>query len=250
MRLKDKIALITGASSGIGFASAKCFLEEGAEVVITGQNAARLAEAAVQLGGKVHTVCGDIGQLDHIEAMAAEMRSRYDRLDVLFLNAGMAPRHSLAEITEADFDRIFAVNVKSVQFPVQKLEPMLSDGASVIVTTSINNMIGMEGTHLYSATKAATRAMVRTLANELAVRQIRVNAISPGPTATAMIDKLDMSADDITRMIENIMPRIPLGRGASADEQAQVALFLASSASSYITGGEIKVDGGWIDVMR
>lgn len=249
MRLKDKVALITGASSGIGFASAKCFIEEGAEVIITGQDPARLAVAVEQLGGKVHAICGDMGWLDDIEAMAEEMRSRYDRLDVLFLNAGIAPRQSLTKITEADFDRLFAVNVKGVVFPVQKLEPLLSDGASIIVTTSINNMIGMEQTHLYSATKAAARALVRTLANELSARGIRVNAISPGPTATAMIDKLDMSAEDITRMVESIMPRIPLRRAASADEQAQVALFLASSASSYITGGEIRSDGGWIDVM-
>ncbi len=249
VRLKGKIALITGASSGIGFASARCFLEEGAQVVITGQDPARLAAAVEALGGNVHAICGDIGRLSDIEAMAAELRNRYDRLDVLFLNAGMAPRHSLAEITEADFDRLFAVNVNGVLFPVQKLEPMLSDGASIIVTKSINNMIGMERTHLYAATKAAARAMVRTLASELAARNIRVNAISPGPTATGMIDKLDMAPEEVNRMIEQIMPHIPLRRGASADEQAQVALFLASSASSYITGGEIRVDGGWIDVM-
>lgn len=250
MRLKGKFALITGATSGIGFASARSFLDEGAEVIITGQDADRLAVAVEQLGGKVHAFCGDIGSLVDIEAMVAEVKSRYDRLDVLFLNAGMAPRHALADITEADFDRLFAVNVKGVLFPVQKLEPILRDGASIIVTTSINNVIGMDRTHLYSATKAATRAMVRTLANELAVRGIRVNAISPGPTETAMIGKMDMSPEEVGAMVENIMPRIPLGRGAKAEEQAEVALFLASSASSYITGGEIRVDGGWIDVMR
>lgn len=193
----------------------------------------------------MHAICGDMGRLDHIEAMAQEVRSRHDRLDFLFLNAGIAPRQALAQITEADFDQMFAVNVKGIVFPVQKRESLLSDGASVIVTTSINNMIGMEQTHLYSASKAAARA----LANELSARGIRVNAISPGPTATAMIDKLEMSAEDITRMFNTIMPRIPLRRAATADEQAQVALFLASSASSYITGGEIRSDGGWIDVM-
>lgn len=190
-----------------------------------------------------------MGRLDHIEARAQEVRSRHDRLDFLFLNAGIAPRQALAQITEADFDQMFAVNVKGIVFPVQKRESLLSDGASVIVTTSINNMIGMEQTHLYSASKAAARALVRALANELSARGIRVNAISPGPTATAMIDKLEMSAEDITRMFNPIMPRIPLRRAATADEQAQVALFLASSASSYITGGEIRSDGGWIDVM-
>lgn len=242
-----KFVLVTGATTGIGFATAKAFLAEGAQVVITGQNAERLDQAAAALPGAV-PILADAGSVADAGQIADLIEDRFGRIDILFLNAGIAPRSTLAQITEAKFDEMFAVNVKGIVFPVQKLEHLLSVGASIIVTTSMNNRIGMEKTHLYSASKAAARSLVRTLANELSDRKIRVNAISPGPVATAMATKVDLSEEELRALGEKIMPRIPLARIAESDEIAKIALFLASDGASYMTGAELMADGGWTDV--
>jgi len=246
-QFSGKCVLVTGATTGIGFAAAKAFLAEGGQVAITGQNAGRLDDAAGALPGAV-PILADAGSVADAEMIARVIEDRFGRLDVMFLNAGIAPRSTLAQITEAKFDEMFAVNVKGIVFPVQKLEHLLPVGASIIVTTSMNNRVGMEKTHLYSASKAAARSLVRTLANELSDRRIRVNAISPGPVATAMATKVDMSEEEVRALGARIMPRIPLARVAEADEIAKIALFLASDAASYMTGAELMADGGWTDV--
>ena len=183
-------------------------------------------------------------------ALATSVERELGKLDVLFLNAGIAKRSALPEITEEKFDEMFGINVKGVLFPVKAMEHLLSPGASIIVTTSINNQIGMERTHLYSASKAAARSLVRTLANELSDRKIRVNAVSPGPIAdTAIGPKMELTEAEVTVLLTKVLAKIPLQRMGTPSELAEVVLFLASAASSYVTGQEIVVDGGWTGVM-
>jgi NAD(P)-dependent dehydrogenase (short-subunit alcohol dehydrogenase family) len=248
MRMAGKTALITGGTTGIGFASAAALLREGARVAISGQNVERLDAARRQLGENVLAIRCDAASFADTQRMAAQIRSAFGSLDVLFLNAGIAKRSSLQEITEAKFDEMFGINVKGVVFPIQQLEATLAPGASIIVTTSINDQIGMQRTHLYAASKAAARALVRTLANELADRRIRVNAVCPGGVMTPIANKMDMSEQQLQSLLKTAVDRVPLKRIGEAHELAEVVLFLASDASSYITGQEIVVDGGWTGV--
>jgi NAD(P)-dependent dehydrogenase (short-subunit alcohol dehydrogenase family) len=249
MRLANKTALITGGTTGIGFATAVAFLREGAKVAITGQNDVRIAAAKKRLGKGVLAIKADAASLVDTFEVAAKLEREFGKLDILFLNAGIAKRASLPEVTEEKFDEMFGINVKGVLFPVKQMERLLPSGASIIVTTSINNQFGMDKTHLYSASKAASRSLVRTLANELSERHIRVNAISPGPTFTSIGEKLELSEEEVMSLMEKSLSKIPLNRIGTSDELAEAVLFLASESSSYITGQEIVVDGGWTGVM-
>jgi NAD(P)-dependent dehydrogenase (short-subunit alcohol dehydrogenase family) len=247
-RLEGKTVLVTGGTTGIGFAAAELFLREGARVAITGQDPDRVARAAEALGSTVLAIRCDAGRLEDMEPMAARVQAAFGRLDVLFLNAGVARYGALAEISEADFDEIFAINVKGVIFPVQRLVRLMGDGGSVIITTSINDRIGMDSTHLYAASKAAARQLVRTLAGELARSGIRVNALSPGPTITAMGPKTGFSDARLHELADWVISQVPLRRFAAASELASAALFLASGDASFVTGQELVVDGGWTGV--
>lgn len=247
-RLAGKTALITGGSTGIGLASAKLFQQEGAKVAITGQDETRLTEAQSQLGEAI-AIRSNAGQVGAAKSLAGDVKARLGELDILFLNAGIAKFAGLAEVDEALFDEIFAINVKGVLFTVQALAPMMRDGGSIVVNTSVNSVMGMAGTLVYAASKAAAASLVRVLAGELAGRRIRVNAVSPGPVETPIYGKLGIPQEQVQAIAGSLIGHIPLGRFGQADEIAQAALFLASDESSFFTGSTITADGGWTGVM-
>ncbi|MFF7212950.1 SDR family NAD(P)-dependent oxidoreductase [Streptomyces sp. NPDC008238] len=248
-QLDGRTAVVTGGSAGIGLASARRLADEGAHVYVTGRRQKELAAAVASLGTGATGVRGDVaapGDLDRLyERVAADGR----RVDVLFANAGVGERAPLAEITEEHLDLVLGVNVKGTVLTVQKALPLLNDGASVILTASIWTVEGPEGFGVYSATKAAIRSLARTWANELKGRRIRVNAVSPGTIATAQLDAaLAAGTEEGRRLKEFLVSRIPLGRIGDPDDVADVVLFLASDQSRFVTGTELFVDGGTVQV--
>ena len=247
-KLAGKTALITGGNSGIGFATAQLFLAEGARVGITGKDAGRLAKAKSTLGGKVETFTSNSARVSDTETLATEVKAKLGSIDVLFVNAGIALPTPFAAVSEAQYDEQFNVNMKGAFFTVQKLLPLLKDGASVIFTSSTANEMGLPGLSVYSASKAALRSLVRTLTAELAGRHIRVNSISPGPTETAIHEKMGIAPEVAQNMMKTLLAQVPAARVAQPEEMAKVALFLASSDSSYVFGHELVADGGWVAV--
>ncbi|MEM6273450.1 MAG: SDR family oxidoreductase [Bacteroidota bacterium] len=243
-KLDQKIAVITGGNSGIGLASARRFKEEGATVIINARNQKRLAETRAELGDQFDILQADVTNLADLDRFYATIKEKYGRIDVLFLNAGIAPTAPVTMATEAHFDQLFDVNVKGVYFGVQKALDLLADGASVIITTSVVNQKGMAGMSVYSATKAAVRSFARTLSAELAPRGIRVNALSPGPIETPLLGKMGLDEETAKGFAQVITQKVPLARFGSAEEIAKPALFLASDDSSYVAGEELVVDGG------
>lgn len=249
MKLKDKVAVITGGNSGIGLATAKQFVAEGAQVFITGRRQSELDAAVKQIGGNVIGVQGDVSNLADLDRLFATVKQKAGRVDVLFANAGGGEFARLGEITEAHFDKIFNINVKGLLFTVQKALPLFPNGASVILNASIASVKGMENFGVYSATKAAVRSFARTWTNELKQRQIRVNVISPGPIETPALDGLAADANlQVDQIKSGLTAGVPLGRMGTPDEVAKVAVFLASDDSSYVAGIELFVDGGMAQV--
>lgn len=247
-QLNNKVALITGGSSGIGLATAQRFLSEGAQVIITGRNPDTLAEADKILEGRATVIRSDAGDLGAIDALLADVKDRFGRIDVLFLNAGVAKFTGVDQQTHAGFQQMLDINVLGPYFTVQKALPLLSKGASVLFNTSVVNRKGMPGSSAYGATKAALRAITRTLANELSSQGIRVNAVSPGPIDTPIYGKLGMATDQVEAWGAEIASTIPLGRFGTSPELANAALFLVSDQASFITGAELQVDGGMTQV--
>jgi NAD(P)-dependent dehydrogenase (short-subunit alcohol dehydrogenase family) len=245
-KLEGKIALITGGSSGIGLASAKRFVEEGAYVFITGRRESELAAAVQNIGRNVTSEQGDVSKLGDLERLFDRIQQAKGRLDVVFANAAITKSASLGTITEETYDSIFSINVKGVLFTVQKSLPLLSDGASVILTASIAASKGFSSDSVLSATKAAIRSFARTWTADLKDRGIRVNAVSPGPTETPGFNEVVGSSGLEAR--KAILTSIPLGRLGTPDEIAKAVVFLASEDSSYITGIELFVDGGFAQV--
>lgn len=243
-KLSGKTALITGGSSGIGLASAKLFLAEGARLAITGRDPERLETARQQLGDDTLAVVSEAGCLNEIEALLDQVGQHFPTLDVLFLNAGIAEPTPLELTTEDQFDRIMRVNFKGVFFTIQKALPMLKPGASIIVTTSITNRSGTPNFSVYAASKAALRSMVQSLGLTLIGQGIRVNAINPGPIDTEGFNRLPLPGDVFQAIKTDIEDRSPIKRFGAPEEVAKVALFLASDDSAYVVGEEIVVDGG------
>jgi len=243
-RLKGKVAVITGGTTGIGFATAKRFVDEGAKVVLTGTNPETLEKARSQLNGSADVIESDASNEQDVKALFKEVVDKHGSIDVLFLNAGIARFAPWDQHSEDDFDRQFAINVKGPWLAIKHAIPVLEDGASVIATTSVANKMGMPGSSAYSATKAALQQMVRTAAAELSPRGIRVNAVSPGPIETPIFEKAGMPAEEMQQMAEGIQSQVALGRFGKSEEVANVALFLASDESSYVQGQEFVVDGG------
>jgi len=243
-RLKGKVALITGGGSGIGLASAKAFVDEGATVVITGRDDGQLRDAAANIGRNVWPIRADVGNLADLDKLYAEVAERVGHLDVLFANAGIMQLATLQQVTEEQFDREFRVNVKGVYFTIQKALPLLRDHGSIILTSSIANFSGTTGFNVYSATKAAVRSFARSWTNDLKSRGIRVNSLSPGPTQTPLGGKMGIPPEVMETFHEKIIAGIPLGRIGRPEETAQAAVFLASDESSFITGIDLCVDGG------
>jgi NAD(P)-dependent dehydrogenase (short-subunit alcohol dehydrogenase family) len=245
-KLEGKVAVITGGSSGIGLATAQQFISEGAYVFIAGRRQSELDAAVKQIGkNNVTGVQGDVSNLADLDRLYAAVKQQKGSIDILFANAGIDEFASLGAITESHFDKIFSVNVKGLLFTVEKALPLFQDGGgSIILTASAGGSKGIEGYSVYHATKAAIRSFARTWTVELKHRKIRVNAISPGPIHTALIDTLVQSEEQAERLKASIMGTIPLGRMGNPDEVAKAALFLASDDSSYVTGIELFVDGG------
>lgn len=243
-RLKGKIALITGGTSGIGLATARLFLAEGAQLAVTGRDSERLAAAQKELGEQTLVICSEAGSLDDIDALMAQVKNRFGKLDVLFLNAAVAAPAPIEMVSEAQFDSIMNVNFKGVFFTIQKALPLLSCNASIIVTTSISNRTGSPHFSVYGASKAALRSLVQSLGLTLIGRGIRVNAINPGPINTGGFNRMPLPQEVFQAIKSDIEGRSPSGRFGTSEEVAKVALFLASDDSSYIVGEEIVVDGG------
>ncbi len=243
-KLENKIAVITGGSSGIGFAIAKRFIDEGAKVVITGRSQETLDTALSELGDQAIGVQGDVASLADLDRLYQTVADRFGKIDVLFVNAGIAPFVPLVEATEQHFDHLFDVNVKGAYFTVQKALPYLAEGASVVLNSSFLNQAGLEGTSVYAATKAAVRSFARTMSAELASRSIRVNSLSPGFIETPLIGKLGLPQEVVEDFAKALMECVPLHRPGRADEMAAAALFLASSDSTYVVGSDLVADGG------
>ena len=243
-RLAGKVALVTGGSSGMGLASAQLFAEHGARLVVTGRDPAALAAAASLLGEDALAVSSDAADLAQIDALMTTVKAHHGRIDVLFVNAGVARAAPIEQVTEADFDAQLDINLKGVYFTIQKALPLMAPGASVILTTSITNQLGSPNFSVYAASKAALRSLVKSLGLELIGRGIRVNAISPGPIATPMFDRLGLPDALAETKKRAIAEKSPSKRFGVASEIASCALFLASDDSAYIVGEEIVVDGG------
>ena len=244
MKLSNKIALVTGGTSGIGLEAARLFREEGATVVVVGQDPARLQAAAVELGEGVTALGGDLSSPAEIDNVIEQIRQVFGRLDVLFANAGMGLAAPLEAVTEDQIDKQFDVNFKGVFFTIQKAVPLLAEGGSIILTTSYLNEVGAPGLSILSASKAAVRSLARSLGAELAPRGIRVNAVSPGPISTQFGAKLGLSEKELNEAAAATKDQVPLHRFGEAVEIAKAAVFLASNDSSFITGSEMVVDGG------
>jgi NAD(P)-dependent dehydrogenase (short-subunit alcohol dehydrogenase family) len=247
-KLEGKIALVTGGNSGIGLATAKQFVNEGAYVFITGRRDVELAEAVRQIGKNVTGVQGDVSNLSDLDRLVAQIKHEKGRLDIVFANAGVAKYAKFGTITEELYDSIFNINVKGLLFTVQKALPLMPDGASVILNASIVASKGLATNSVYSATKAAVRSFARTWTTDLKDRRIRVNAISPGSTETPGFRELQTSSEVGQQRLKMISNLVPLGRIGAPDEVARAVVFLASDDSSYITGTELFVDGGLAQV--
>ncbi len=232
------MAVITGGTTGIGFAAAKLFVKEGAFVFITGRRQKELDQAVKAIGSNVAGVQGDVANLADLDRLYKTIEAKGRRIDIVFANAGFGEFASLGSITEEHFDRLFNVNVKGALFTVQKALPLLNDGGSIILTGSVGSVKGTPGFWVYGATKAAIRNFVRAWTIELNDRRIRSNVLSPGPTETPLVGQ--QPADAIARIVSTI----PMGRIGEPDEIAKAALFLASDDSSFVTGIELFVDGG------
>ena len=247
-KLEGKIALVTGANSGIGLATAKRFVTEGAYVYITGRRAAELARAAAGIARNVTAVPGDVSKPADLDRLFAQIQREKGRLDIVFANAGVAKFAPLGTITEEFYDSIFDVNVKGLLFTVQKALPLMSEGGSIIVNASVVASKGLPANSVYSATKAAVRSFARTWTTDLKSRRIRVNAVSPGSIDTPGLNDLLASSEVGEQRRKAITSAVPLGRFGTPDEIAKAVVFLASDDASYVTGAELFVDGGFAQV--
>lgn len=249
MQLKDKIALVTGATTGIGRASAERFIAEGVKtLIITGQDEARLETARAELSGKGATVLAVRWRAEHGEdsnALVERLTSEVGTIDILFANAGVTWAAPLGQITAEQAQAQMMINFTAPLMLVQAVSTVMNSGGSIVMNTSCLDELGMPGMAVYSASKAALRSATRTLSAELGDKNIRVNAVAPGPIETPIYSKLGMSEEQLGEMASGIVSQVPAGRFGTPDEIAGAVLFLASDASSYMRGSEIAVDGGW-----
>jgi NAD(P)-dependent dehydrogenase (short-subunit alcohol dehydrogenase family) len=240
--LTNKVAVITGGNSGIGYATAKELAAKGAKVIITGRNAEAVSKAAEELG--VTGIVSDQAKLSQIDSLVAEVKDQYGKVDILFLNAGVALFNSAEAMTEEQYDTMMNLNVKGVFFTVQKFIPILNDGGSIVFNSSVNAALGAPDSSVYAASKAALLSFTKVLARELAPRKIRVNSVSPGPVATPLYGKLGLNEEQVAGFGGILNQRILLNRFGQPEEIANVVRFLASDDASFITGTELTVDGG------
>jgi len=244
MRLKDKVAVVTGGNSGIGLSIAQEFKAQGAKVAILGRDKTTLESAANDLGEGTVAVQGDVTRVADLEQLYRETVDAYGKIDVLVANAGVAKPIPLADVTEADFDYTADINFKGTFFTVQRAIEHLNDGASIVLVGSIAGQVGFPGWSVYSATKAAMRSLARSFSADLLPQGIRVNNLSPGPIQTPILNRLGLSEAELAGFAEQMKNEVPMGRIGESHEMAKAALFLASSDSSYVTGIDLVADGG------
>ncbi len=243
-RYEGKKVVIIGGTSGMGLATAKMLLDGGASVLVTGRSQEGLDSAQKELGNEVIVVASDARSLTDLDALASRVKAQFDTLDLLFVNAGFSIPTPLDNVTEAIYDEMFNLNSKGPFFAVQKFAPLINRGGAVVLTTSVANVKGLPGQSTYGAAKAALRSFARTLATELAPREIRVNAITPGPIDTPILDKVFPDKNVVAQVREKTIGMIPMKRFGTSEEIAKAALFLAFDAT-FTTGAELPVDGGW-----
>jgi NAD(P)-dependent dehydrogenase (short-subunit alcohol dehydrogenase family) len=242
--LKNKLAVVTGGNSGIGFSTAKAMLEAGANVIITGRNQSAIDEAVDALGENVIGFLSDTSKTSEIEELVQFIKAKGDKVDILFINAGIASFAPIEQVTEELFDGITNTNYKGAFFTLSKLIPLLNNNASVILLTSVNATSGMPNTAVYAASKAALHSLVKVGATELSARGIRVNAVSPGPINTPLFGKVGLDQAQLQGFAEAMQHRIPLKRFGNSEEVAKLVCFLASDDAAFITGAEYVIDGG------
>ncbi|MGW4675475.1 SDR family oxidoreductase [Streptomyces sp. NPDC004324] len=238
-----KKIVITGGSSGIGLATARLFADGGAHVLITGRTASALDTALEQLGSKAIAVRSDATSLKDIRVLADAVQERFGTVDALFVNAGVTASAPFGSTTEEIYDEVFGVNTKGPYFTVQALAPLLREGSGVVLTTSVVNVLGLDALSVYSASKAALRSMTRTLARELLPRKVRVNAVSPGPIDSGILERSAMPADVVEATKDSYRSTIPMQRLGTPEEVASAVAYLAFDAT-FSTGTEFPVDGG------
>jgi NAD(P)-dependent dehydrogenase (short-subunit alcohol dehydrogenase family) len=243
-RFEGKVAVITGGNSGIGLATAKRFSDEGAKVVISGRSQKTLDEAVKYIGNGTLAVRADVAKLADLDRFYSTVTEKLGKIDILFVNAGVAKFEPLETADEAHYDEIFDINAKGAYYTIQKALPHFHDGGSIILNTSVAGSKGFATTSVYSATKAALRSFSRALAAELVARNIRVNSVAPGPIETPIFGRLGLDKENVDQMVENFVAQVPMKRLGTPEEVAGTVAFLASTDASYITGVEINVDGG------
>jgi NAD(P)-dependent dehydrogenase (short-subunit alcohol dehydrogenase family) len=243
-RFTNKVVVITGGTSGIGLAAARQFIKEGAKVVVTGRSSRSISDAQKELDAHGIAIAADVTKSADLDSLFKQVHERHGRVDVLYVNAGVAKLGSVAETTEEVFDEIVDANFRGAYFTVQKALPLMRDGGAIVFTTSWFDEAGVAGTSAVSASKAALRNLTRTLASELIDRNIRVNAVSPGVIETPLFGKLGLSEAGVRELGQALLQQIPAKRFGKPEEVATAVTFLASNDASYITGVELAVDGG------
>lgn len=248
IKLRNKTALITGGTSGIGKATAKDFIENGASVIITGRFKETVKQSVNELGRQAQGIVSDAGSMADLSSLSGNLKNHSDKIDILFVNAGYGKYASIEDIDEAHYTEQFDVLVRGTLFTVKEVLPLIPEGGSIILNTSVVTEIGMKTAATYSAAKAAVQSFVKTFAAELAPRKIRVNAVSPGPIQTNFFDKTGLSEEQINGFAASVLPMVPLERFGDASEVAKAVTFLASDDASYLHGTEIFVDGGMVQI--
>ncbi|HYV19459.1 MAG TPA: SDR family oxidoreductase [Verrucomicrobiae bacterium] len=247
-RFKDKVAVVTGGNSGIGLATAIAFVREGAKVAITGRSDETLKAAQKELGPEALVIKADMSRVTEIESAVGRIRERFGRIDALFVNAGIGRFVPLEEVTEQFFDETMATNLKGLFFTVQKAAPLFTKGAAVVLNASVNAHMGMPGSTVYGASKAAVVNLAKTLSADLVARGVRVNVVSPGPITTPIFDRMGLPEKEGRQLKEHITSRVPLKRFGLPEEIASAVLYLTAPESAFIVGTELVVDGGMIQL--
>lgn len=242
--LTNKVAIVTGGNSGIGLATAREFIAQGASVIITGRKQSAIDDAVVEIGGNVQGIVSDTSDLDQIDKLVETVKNSHGYVDILFINAGVAAFAPIAQVSEQLFDEIMNVNLKGAFFTLNKFIPILNEGASVIFLSSINATSGMPNTSVYAASKAAVHSLVKVASTELAAKKIRVNAVSPGPINTPIFGKVGLDQESLHGFATAMQDRVPLKRFGASEEVAKLVSFLASDDATFITGSEYVIDGG------
>src|SRR4030095_5162760 len=243
-RFQGKVAVVTGGSSGIGLGVAKAYAQEGAQVAITGRNEKTLEAAAKEIGDGTLAIQSDAGKVADIEAAMKKIQERFGHIDAMFVNAGVAKLIPFEEVTEEIFDETVDINMKGVFFTVQKAIPLMSKGSSIVLNASINAHLGMAGTTVYGATKAAVINMAKTFSRDLLEKGIRVNAISPGPITSALLGREGMSQEKVQEIKDWIQSQVPIKRLGTPEEIAAGVLYLTAPESAFVLGAELIIDGG------